>query len=182
MSYIAVPLTEALAIEIALNLSPRDRAEVLAVIAPRLGQSEAEALTEWAKKRATGVGFVNDKSWAVVFLEPSGLERGVAMGGIFENPSMMEPWLANTWCVGTSERVSVTAAGVTCFRQARYAMRCWREMPGHSGCKFVCICLDAEGGPSSDWLECLGFSLEGILVQHGRHGETFKIWGNTHGR
>lgn len=176
-SYVATPLTLELAEQIARNLSPRDRAEVLAYVWPRPGQSEDMAILEWAREQVAETKFVHAQAWAIVSAKHG---EAVAMGGIKTDPGMMKTWLASTWCVGTPERTSVVQAGIAVFRQAKLMHREWAAKPFPVR-KSICMCLDSPGGPPSEWLERLGYSLEGILASHGCHGETFKLWGKIHG-
>ena len=160
-----VPLTLDLAETIAGNLSPRDRAEVLA-LRPASGDDEQDLLA-WAAD-VMRVPEEQASAWAV-----SVGDEPVAMGGIVRHPALTH--LATSWLVGTSRKLE---GGVSIMRVAIDSHRWWRERGVR---KFQCMCLDSPE-LSSQWLARLGYAIEGIYPEFGRNGETFKMWGKNHGR
>jgi hypothetical protein len=160
-----VPLTLEIAEAVARNLSPRDRAEVLA-LRPASGNDDLD-LEAWAGDVMRTPEHLRT-AWAVVFDgEP------VAMGGIIRHPGLIH--LATSWFVGTSRKLD---AGVAVMLGAIKDHKQWEEQGVR---KFQCMCLDSPE-LSSRWLVRLGYSIEGIYPVFGRNGETFKVWGRNHGR
>lgn len=154
-----VELTPELAGRVAATLRTRDRAEVLALLPKRL------SLVDWA---AALFEPVDRALWAV--LADDG--EPVAMGGISRSPDL--PHLATTWAVGTNRKLE---AGADIFRCAR---RLHEEWALKGVMRFQCLCLDTPE-ESSEWLERLGYTREGLLPGLGHGGETFLMWGNLYG-
>jgi hypothetical protein len=162
MSYI--PLTLELAEAVARNLSPRDRAEVLA-LRPESGDDDLD-LEVWAGDVMRTPEHLRT-AWAVMLGD-----EPVAMGGIVRHPGL--PHLATSWFVGTARKLE---AGVAVMRGAIDGHAIWQDRGVR---KFQCMCLDSPE-LSSRWLVRLGYAIEGIYPQFGRNGETFKVWGRNHG-
>lgn len=160
-----VPLTEELAQAIALGLSQRDRTEVLAMQPDTC--SEDLALEVWADQILRVPDNLRS-AWAVLLGGDP-----VVMGGVVRHPHL--PHLATTWCVGSDRKMD---AGVQIMRAAVEAHQAWEQRGVR---KFQCLCLESPE-LSSRWLERLGYELEGTYRHFGRNGETFKVWGRSHGR
>jgi hypothetical protein len=152
------PLTPDLAATVAQNLRPRDLAETLATLPADL------SVTEWARSLSKNP---NGSAWAA--LAPDGTP--VAMGGVYlSHPAM--PHLATSWAVGTQRKYEVGA------HIYMAAARLHKEYIAKGVLKFQCMCLNVEEyEESSEWLQRLGYHLEGKLAGHGRGGETFWLWG-----
>jgi hypothetical protein len=156
-----VDLTTELAAQVASRLSLRDRTEVLACL------PDGKDLAEWVVDLPQGQG-PNHGAWAV-------MRHGVpvAMGGVSRSPGT--PWMAVNWAVGTDAKME---AGAWVMRAA---LAGHRRFDVEGVCKYQCSCLDSPE-LSSRWLVRLGYLIEGVLANHGRNGETFKLWGRiNHG-
>lgn len=154
-----VELTPTLAGHIAARLRARDRAEVLALLPKRLD------LVQWA----TSLFDPADRAlWAACAADG----EPVAMGGIHRHADL--PHLATTWAVGTDRKLE---AGADIFRCARRLHEEWSQK---GVMRFQCLCLDTPE-ESSEWLERLGYTREGLMPGLGHQGETFLMWGNVYG-
>lgn len=143
------------AMHVATNMSNRDKSELLAM-------RDDNDIIAWAKDIVDRLDENSVGYCALVNDVP------VAVFGM----TKINNWMCLAWAVGTDDRWK---AGKEIYRECVQLVKRWFD-DGYT--KMQCYCLDSPTG-GSEWLERMGWVMDGKIPYMGKDGEDFRLWGLT---